>query len=273
MTDEEVAMTEIDRPPEATARWTTAPLPDGTLPFNPQSVPTLAPKWSAPLADAPAGGVWKNFDQIKISCTMTMCDADLHCFRLTKKLSKTLSPGSCRECSQLLVSLQRTADRNLDDIDATFAALQKECIRHYFWHVPFGQKALDYATRAGRRELEARVERRIHSRIGTKEPYNDGRQTPTAHDRADAIDFALHAVAACCRKCANYWHGIPLGLPLSDTEINYLSELARRYLQARLPGLSNEPHQVPRRSHRAAVHTLGNRTTHTNRVASQPHAS
>lgn len=266
-------MTAEDRPPELPASRTNVSPPSGALPF-PETVPTLAPKWSAPLADAPAEGLWKNFNEIQIRCTMTQCADDLHCFRLTRRLSEVLAPGSCRQCGRLLVSLQRTANMDLDDIDATFAALQRECIRHYFWHVPFGQKALDYASRAGRTELEARVVRRISSRIGKSEPAYDGRQTPTATDRADAIDYACHAVAACCRKCANYWYGIPLGRPLTDKELNYLAELARRYLRARLPRLSDDPVHVPRRSRRTGtVHALKQRSSDGDPLSSQPHAS
>lgn len=247
-------MIESDRPPEIQPEWSVAPPPEGSLPFEPERLPPLAPKWSAPLADAPAEGVWKSFEQVAIRCTMTICDADLHCFKLTQKLAKMLSPGSCRECGQLLVSLQRTAARDMSDVDATFAALQRECIRHYFWHVPFGEKAINYARRAGRIKLEARVERRIYSRIGKARHPFDGRQTPVARDRADALDFALHAVAACCRKCANYWHGIPTGRPLDAEEVGYLSKLVRRYLRARLPHLSDTPTKIPRR--KSNVHAI-----------------
>ncbi len=244
-----------DRPSEV-QQWSTVPPPDNTLPFDPEPLPPLPPKWSAPLADAPAEGVWTRFEQVQITCTTTMCDANLHCFLLNKKLAKTLSPGSCRTCGQVLVSLQRTAERDLSDIDATFAALQRECIRHYFWHVPFGQKALNYARRAGRIQLEARIETRIRSRIGDKVPYRDGQQTPISRDRTDALDFALHAVASCCRKCAQYWHGIPVGRPLDDDEVEYLSELVRRYLRARLPDLQDEPMKVPPIRRRAQVHHI-----------------
>jgi hypothetical protein len=249
-------MVETDRPPEIQEQWATAPLPRGSLPFDPESLPPLPPKWSAPLADEPAEGVWNRFDQIKITCTTSMCDADLHCFLLTQQLAKTLSPGSCRRCGKPLVSLQRTAERDLSDIDATFAALQRECIRHYFWHVPFGQKALNYARRAGRIELENRIEQRIRSRIGKAEPYRDGQQTPISHVKADALDFALHAVAACCRRCAHYWHGIPVGRPLGDDEVMYLSALVHRYLQARLPDLQDEPTKVPPIRRQAEVHHM-----------------
>lgn len=251
-------MSDSDRPPEARQNWSTAPPPVGSLPFDPEPLPPLPPKWSAPLADAPAEGVWKRFEQVKIRCTTAICDADLHCFRLTKRLAKMLSPGSCRECGKVLVSLQRTAVRDLSDVDATFAALQRECIRHYFWHVPFGQKALDYARRLGRIELEARITNRIRTRIGQAQHPAEGRQTPIAQDKADALDFALHAVAACCRRCANYWHGIPTGRPLEDEEVYYLTELVRTYTSARLPYLADAPTSVPRRRRSSAEKPIPN---------------
>jgi ribosomal protein L34E len=261
-------MDETDRPPEVSAQWSTAPLPAGSLPFDPESLPPLPPKWSAPLADAPPEGVWKRFDQVKIACTTTMCDADLHCFLLTKKLAKTLSPGSCRTCGKPLVSLQRTAERDLSDIDATFAALQRECIRHYFWHVPWGQKGLNYALRKGRISLESGIEHVVRSRIGDAEPYRDGQQTPIDRNKANAYDYALHAVAACCRRCANYWHGIPTGRPLDDDEVAYLAELVRRYLQARLPDLQDEPMKVPSIRRQAEVHQIAHNSEQSHPFAS-----
>jgi hypothetical protein len=232
--------------------------PADSLPFPAQPLPPLPPKWSAPAADAPAEGIWAGFEQSKIRCTMTACGDGLHCFRLTKKLARVLGPGTCRECHQALISLERIGQRDLSDVDHTFAALQVEAIRHYFWHVPFGQKALDYALRAGRRELYERVPKHIRSRIGKAQPFRDGTQTPTSPMKADAIDFALHAVAACCRKCANYWHGLEIGRPLSEPEISYLSKLACRYLDARLPDLADEGQRVPRRGVVSSPGTDGN---------------
>lgn len=221
--------------------WSEAPPPDGSLPMVIGKIPPLPPKWSAPLAEAPAAGVWAEFEEIEIRCTTTICEANLHCFLLTKKMASVLSAGSCRGCGELLVSLERTGVRDLADVDATFAALQRECIRHYFWHVPFGDRALRYAVRAGRLELESRIDRRLRSRVRNINPAYDGRQTPTSRDKADALDLAMHAVAACCRKCINYWHGIPPTEPLSDRHIEYLGELMRLFLRARLPNLPDEP--------------------------------
>lgn len=212
-----------------------------------QSLPTLPPKWSAPAADAPPTGIWREFDKVAIRCTMTACGDGLHCYRLTKKLAKLIGPGTCRECKQALVSLERTAARRLADVNHTFAALQTEAIRHFFWHVPFGARAFDYARRAGRRTLHRRVPGRIRSRIGSASPFRDGTQTPTSPGKADALDYAMHAIAACCRTCAQYWHGIDKGRPLTQVEIDYLAELAIRYLDCRLIDLPNEGRRIERR--------------------------
>ena len=84
------------------------------------------------------------------------------------------------------------------------------------------------------------------------QPFRDGTQTPVSPARADALDFALHAIAACCRTCASYWHGLPKGRALTDSEIAYLSELARRYLDARLPDLAEEGQRVRSRGSSAS---------------------
>jgi hypothetical protein len=241
-----------------------AAIPPGSLPF-PERLPPLPPKWSAPAADAPAEGIWQGFKQTDIRCTMSACNDGLHCYRLTKKLARLLGPGTCRECHRPLVSLERTGRRDLDDVDHTFAALQTEAIRHYFWHAPFGPKALAYARRAGRRTLHERIAGRIRSRIGAAEPFRDGTQTPVRADRADALDYALHAVAACCRTCASYWHGLPKGRPLTEHEIIYLSELAGRYLDSRLPDLPEEGERS--RKDRGST---SSKTAHIRPVASVP---
>ncbi|MDP9864881.1 MULTISPECIES: DUF4186 family protein [Streptosporangium] len=192
--------------------------------------------------------MWKRLDgKIKVRCLASACEDNLHCFKLGNKLATVLGAGTCRECKQPLVSMERVAQRDLADIDHTFAALQRECIRHYFWHIPFGQRALNYAHRAGRLALEERMPRRLRSRIGKAEPFRDGTQTPIATEKADALDYSMHAVAACCRKCVEYWHGIPVGQPLTEEEIAYLAELMRRYLQARLPDLDDQPRKIPSR--------------------------
>jgi hypothetical protein len=243
--------------------------PPDSLPIDFGELPPLPPKWSAPAATTPLNEVWQKLSGVKITCTGASCENGLHCFRLTKKMAASLGPGRCRYCKEALISLNAVAERDLGRVDYTFAALQKEFIRHYFWHVPFGEKALKYAENAGRVILESRVPNRLQKRIGSADNPYDGRQTPVAPARADAIDMAMHAVAACCRKCAEYWHGIQRGRPLSDEELDYLGELVNRFLRARLPDLDDRPIREVRLHRVAEVRDLPTRSLNTGHGSQQ----
>jgi hypothetical protein len=146
----------MSRDSDGTDLFLAAAIPPGSLPF-PERLPPLPPKWSAPAADAPAEGIWRGFDQADIRCTMSACGDGLHCYRLTQKLARVLGPGTCRECRRPLVSLDRTGQRDLSDVNHTFAALQTEAIRHYFWHAPFGPKALGCSSSEVSRPVRRRV--------------------------------------------------------------------------------------------------------------------
>jgi hypothetical protein len=87
----------MSRNSDGTDLFLAAAIPPGSLPF-PERLPPLPAKWSAPVADAPAEGIWRGFEQVKIRCTMSACADGLHCYRLTKKLARLLGPGTCREC-------------------------------------------------------------------------------------------------------------------------------------------------------------------------------
>jgi exodeoxyribonuclease V alpha subunit len=54
-------------------------------------------------------------------------------------------------------------------------------------------------------------------------------------EMTSVIEYAQHAVAACCRDCVAKWHGIPNEKPLSPDSIDYLSKLVTEYLEQRLP--------------------------------------
>ncbi len=57
--------------------YPTAPdRPPNALPFDIGGIEMLAPKWSAPAADAPPAAVWKELDEkgVKVRCTSTACD-------------------------------------------------------------------------------------------------------------------------------------------------------------------------------------------------------
>ena len=67
----------------------------------------------------------------------------------------------------------------------------------------------------------------VVKRLGNAYPANDGRQTPM---RNHPVFIAQHATGTCCRKCLEKWHHIPRGQPLTDTEVNYVVEVLRRWL-------------------------------------------
>ncbi|MEX0784988.1 MAG: DUF4186 family protein [Dehalococcoidia bacterium] len=123
------------------------------------------------------------------------------------------------------------------------ASLRHEFIRHHFWHVDIDQRAINHALRKGRSGLSSGVIKRIAESVGTPPHPREGRQTPW---KGNVIYYAQHAVAACCRRCIEQWHGIPREEPLTTTEIEYLAELVWCFIDERVPELDQEGVYVPR---------------------------
>jgi hypothetical protein len=60
-------------------------------------------------------------------------------------------------------------------------------------------------------------------------------QTPDLHSDDRQIYFmGMHAVAACCRKCMEYWHGISREEPLSEADERYFAALVWAYVCQRM---------------------------------------
>lgn len=180
---------------------------------------------------------------LKVRCTDSDCDNDLHCFKRTRRMVEQNAPrGQCRQCHQQLVELDRTRQRRSEDGRYLRFALEKELIRHHFWHLPMDERAQAHATRKGRVALYEAVDRRLRSSVGGASPFRDGTQTPMS---GNAIFYAQHATASCCRTCIEYWHGIEKGKPLSDEALEYLADLIKAFLDERLPQLEAEGKRVP----------------------------
>ena len=184
----------------------------------------------------------KKPEPLKISCTMTDCDNDLHCFKATQKMP-TVDRGKCRACNADLVDWSRVHMRAIGDAAYTFEALKRETIRHHFFHVPIDQKAINYARRKGRKKLKEAIRARIEKSIGPAVPSWDGRQT-TMKD--NPIFYGQHATATCCRTCLAYWHAIPKGERLTHGQIDYCVDLLELFFDERMPDLSEDPVHVPR---------------------------
>lgn len=189
--------------------------------------------------------VFRNGRQIKITCTSSDCNSGLHCFKFHRRKMSEDQRGVCRECGADLVDWERVQRRSLDDIENTIESLKYEMIRHTAWHTVIDEKAINHARRKGRNGMLLAVESRLASALGPATPARDGRQTPT--NGGNAIYYAQHATATCCRMCLEYWHGIPTGRALTAQEIEYCKGLIMAYIDLKLPYLTEAGEHIPRR--------------------------
>ncbi|MBN8564804.1 MAG: DUF4186 family protein [Leptolyngbya sp. UWPOB_LEPTO1] len=184
---------------------------------------------------------------LKLTCTSSDCKNGQHCYKPSRKQKAANVVGQCRSCDESApFDLERIQKLNLEDIDYTIAALRNERIRQYYWTNKIPQKVENYARRIGISKMEAVVEKRIRKSVGSPADEFDGRQTPVENSsKVNAIHFAQHATASCCRQCMEYWYGIPKGRSLTEHEVMYLSNLGMRFIGERFPFLTNEGEKVP----------------------------
>lgn len=180
--------------------------------------------------------------KLEITCTSSNCESGLHCFRATRKMKEMNQRGRCRSCGVALIDWERLHRRDLRDTQHTFSALRREFFRHHYWHLDIDRRARNHARRKGWNGLSKATRRRLETAIGAAQPFRDGTQTPR---HGNSIYYAQHAVACCCRKCLEYWHGIPRGRTLSAEELSYLSDLCMLYLRERMPYLTDHGEKVP----------------------------
>ncbi len=183
-------------------------------------------------------------EPLKIKCTDADCEHDRHCFRPTRAMITEGIAGHCRECDADLVDWDRVYRKDRKDMSYTFAALRREYFREHMWTVPIDQRAVNYARRKGMLGLRGAAEARIRKHVlpRASDIFRDGTQTPRQHN---PICYAQHGTATCCRKCAEYWHGIPKTQELSDSDVDYFVELVMAYIEQRLPGLTDTGEHVP----------------------------
>ena len=174
-------------------------------------------------------------------CTSADCENDLHCFKQLKKMTQE-QRGKCRYCGADLVDWDRLHVRAIGDVEYTFNALKNEMIRPYFFHRQLDEKAVRHARRKGRVLLKEAARYRLAKYLAPAQPPRDGRQTPFV---GNAIFYAQHATATCCRTCLGYWHNIPKGRKLTPDEQKYCAALVDCFLDDRLPDLADLPIKVP----------------------------
>ena len=186
---------------------------------------------------------FKKPSPLKVKCTDSDCENNLHCFKQLKKMTPD-ERGKCRYCGADLVDWNRVRRRDKADAKHTFASLKHELIRHHFFHLTVDDKAMRHAQRKGRIKLKEAARHRLEKYLAVANPSRDGQQTPM---QGNAIYYAQHATATCCRTCLEYWHAIPKGRPLTPEELDYCVTLVGLFLDEKLPELADEPIKVPRR--------------------------
>lgn len=174
---------------------------------------------------------------LDVKCTSTRCNDNLHCFKLNQKLQKKYGKkGVCRNCGADLVDWDRVRMNNLKDADYTFQMLQQELIRHVFWHTEIKPEAIKLAHKRGLNALKQKAKEELRKKVGSEKNFREGYQTPKGGN--EIINYAQHATATCCRKCIEYWYDIPLGVKLTDQQIDFFAELILKYINARVKDLT-----------------------------------
>lgn len=180
---------------------------------------------------------------LKLKCSRTDCPNDLHFFGKKPRSHNAAAFGPCIECKQDLIDWTQVHARDLKNVRDTFAQLQREWIRHHYWHNEIDRRAINRALRKGRDVLRNRVRAYLEKKVGSANPNYDGRQT--GWGGTEPTTYAQHATASCCRKCIAEWHGIPQGQPLTSQDLDYLTELAMLFFEERISGLTDEAQRIP----------------------------
>jgi hypothetical protein len=173
----------------------------------------------------------------EISCSSSACDRDLHCFMKRAPKDQSYRNSRCVSCKIDLIDWKRLDKHDLNDTAYTIEALERELVRHIYWHKPIDEKAIDKALKKGIEVLRAEAETRIRKSVGLPRDqiFRDGTQTPTS---GNVLYYAQHATATCCRKCIEVWHGIDRNRALSENEISYMRDLVMLFVEKRVPSLT-----------------------------------
>jgi hypothetical protein len=179
---------------------------------------------------------------ITIKCSDADCENDRHAFneREYKRLGSGrnfLAVGVCKACGADGVDWERAHRRDVRDIEHLVTSLLQENIRYVFWNRDFNDASIAKAMLQGRAAIFRGIPQELLRTVGhVAEAGWAFKMVPTSDDKmTDVVQYAQHAMAACCRRCIHAWHGISNASPLTADEIAYLSSLVRRYLEARLP--------------------------------------
>ncbi|MBN1972977.1 MAG: DUF4186 domain-containing protein [Sedimentisphaerales bacterium] len=110
-------------------------------------------------------------------------------------------------------------------MEQLFYRLAKSKFRSRF---RLNKKELQYLHDKGLSVIEQHARDFIKERLAPALPKNDGKQTPM---RNHPVFVAQHATATCCRKCLAKWHGIKIGLSLTQQQSDYIVSVIMYWLK------------------------------------------
>ena len=113
-----------------------------------------------------------------------------------------------------------------DNIENLLESLSKSKFRGSF-HL--NNKMKNYVNEKGISKIEKDAEEIIIKRLGSKNPVNDGKQTPMK--QVHPVFIAQHATGCCCRGCLERIHHISKGKELSKAEINYIVKVLIKWIK------------------------------------------
>lgn len=179
----------------------------------------------------------------------TNCSQGFHTYHRSKRTNQN-GNSICSACGADVIDWNRLHMRKRSDVQYLIRQLKTDEFRMDWWKRQIDRHATNHALRKGRRLLREAISKRIRQSIGvvykmkdgSLKPYRDGYQTPFT---GNAIYYAQHALACCCRECLAIWHGIPEGRNLKTDELTYLCFLVETYIRIRIPNLQDTGVHIP----------------------------
>lgn len=183
----------------------------------------------------------KSAYQLRLTSEMgDYCVLGFHTYHRSRRVNAKGYPV-CKHCGADTIDWARLHQRDIAECDYTFAKLSSERLRCDWWTKELDAGARRHALKKGRSKLEEVVLNRLARSVGGANPAFDGRQTPKS---GNVIFYAQHALACCCRKCIECWHGIPRGEILDNATLLYFTQLVIKFIELRIPELAK--HSVER---------------------------
>lgn len=90
------------------------------------------------------------------------------------------------------------------------------------------KKDIEYIQKTKLPKIASHAKDFITKRLSSKDPANDGRQTPF---KGHPVFKAQHATATCCRGCLQKWHKIPKQRPLTKHEEDFIAGIIMEWIR------------------------------------------